>query len=39
MLLNNPENAPPVSYEYCASRKGNKEKKEITETYIVERKH
>ena len=39
MLLNNPENAPPVCYEYCASRKGDHEKKEITETYRVERRH
>lgn len=39
MLLNNPENAPPVCYEYCASRKGDQEKKGMTETYNVIRKH
>ena len=47
MLINNPHNAPPVCYEYCASQKGDKEKYIKTEKIsdfifeldIIERRH
>lgn len=39
MLLNRPEEAPPVCYEYCASPKGDKETLEKEGNIEVRRKH
>jgi len=39
MLINNPDNAPPVCYEYCASSKGDKESIIENEDFRIERKH
>ena len=39
MLLNRPEEAPPVCYEYCANKQGDKEVLEQDEAGIVLRKH
>jgi len=39
MLLNRPEDAPPVCYEYCASPQGDKETLDKTYEYEYIRKH
>ena len=40
MLINNPDNAPPVCYEYCASSKGDSERSiNRDENFLVERRH
>lgn len=39
MLLNRPEDAPPVCYEYCASPQGDKETLEKTHDFEIIRKH
>lgn len=39
MLLNRPEEAPPICYEYCAAPQGDKEILEKTDDYEVIRRH
>jgi len=40
MLINRPEDAPPVCYEYCASKQGDKELVDVQDDkFAVIRKH
>jgi hypothetical protein len=39
MLINDPNSAPPVCYEYCASEVGDKEELESNDDFVVFRKH
>jgi hypothetical protein len=39
ILLNRPEDAPPVCYEYCASQQGDKEYLDTAENIDIIRKH
>lgn len=39
ILINHPEDAPPVCYEYCASKQGDYDIQEKKENYEIIRKH